>query len=53
VRGPATEGLPQNLPPPNLQTFGYAEVSEEGLFTVRIHDIDGAVLYEKILKPQH
>lgn len=52
VRGPATENLPQNLPPPNLQTFGYAEVSEDGRLTVRIHDIDGSVLYEKVLEPQ-
>jgi alkaline phosphatase D len=52
VRGPTTEGLPQNLPPPNLQTFGYAEIDEEGMFTIRIHDIDGAVLYEQILIPQ-
>jgi alkaline phosphatase D len=52
VRGPVTENLPQNLPPPNLQTFGYAEVGEDGRMTVRIHDIDGSVLYEKILEPK-
>jgi phosphodiesterase/alkaline phosphatase D-like protein len=53
VRGPATENLSQNLPPPNLQTFGHDEVSEDGRFTVRIHDIDGSVLYEKVLEPQN
>jgi alkaline phosphatase D len=52
VRAPSTEGLPQNSPPPNLQSFGGVEVSETGQLTVRIHDITGVVLYEQVLDPQ-
>jgi alkaline phosphatase D len=52
LRAPSTQGLPQNLPPPNLQSFGAAQIDEDGRLTVRIHDVTGAVLYEKILDPQ-
>ncbi|WP_315789558.1 alkaline phosphatase D family protein [Fischerella sp. JS2] len=54
VRAPqtATSQLPQNLPPPNLHSFGLAEVNSQGQLLVRIHDITGKVLYEKLLNPQ-
>ncbi len=52
VRAPSTEGLPANSPPPNLQSFGAVEVSETGRLTVRIHDVTGAVLYEKAMDPK-
>jgi alkaline phosphatase D len=52
VRAPSTEGLPQNSPPPNLQSFGAVEVSEDGVFTVRIHDLSGDVLFEKVMSPK-
>jgi alkaline phosphatase D len=51
LRAPSTEGLPQNLPPPNLQSFGVVDVDLAGVLTVRIHDASGAVLYEKELAP--
>jgi len=41
-----------NLPPPNNQFFGSAEVDEQSArLTVRIHDITGRVVYEKALNP--
>ncbi|MGJ5674487.1 MAG: alkaline phosphatase D family protein [Nostochopsis sp.] len=54
VRAPQTETsqLPQNLPPPNLHSFGLVEVNSQGQLIVRIHDITGKVLYEKVLEPQ-
>jgi alkaline phosphatase D len=51
LRAPSTEGLPQNLPPPNLQSFGAVDVNAAGVLTVRLHDASGAVLYEKKLEP--
>lgn len=42
-----------NLPPPHNQFFGSAEVdSKTAQFTVRIHDITGKVVYEKVLEPK-
>jgi alkaline phosphatase D len=52
VRGPSTEGIGQNSPPPNLHSFGVAEVSKDGELSVRIHDITGEVLFEKVFQPQ-
>lgn len=50
VRAPSTEGLPMNLPPPNLQSFGHMTVSESGdKLTAKLVDVTGAILYEKIL----
>lgn len=41
-----------NLPPPYNQFFGSAEVDGETAdLTVRIHDITGKVVYEKVLNP--
>lgn len=52
LRASGTEGHPvQNLPPPNLQSFGSVTVGQEGSLTVRIHDITGAVLYERRMMP--
>lgn len=51
MQAPSTEGLPQNLPPPNLQSFGAVDVGENGGLRVRLHDASGAVLYEKTLEP--
>jgi alkaline phosphatase D len=52
LRAPSTEGLPQNAPPPYLQSFGAFEVSRQGELTVRIHDITGEILYEEQLQPK-
>jgi hypothetical protein len=49
VRAPGTEGLPQNLPPPNLASFGHVAVSADGEMTVKLIDVTGEVLYEKVL----
>jgi alkaline phosphatase D len=52
-RDPGTEGFATvNLPPPNLQSFGWMEIAKSGQLTARIYDITGAVIYEKILTPQ-
>jgi alkaline phosphatase D len=50
--GSETPQLPQNSPPPNFHSFGSAEVNRQGQLTVRIHDITGKVLYEKVLEPE-
>ncbi len=53
LRAPSTEGFTiQNLPAPNLHSFGAAEVAADGQFTVRIQDISGAGLFEKTLWPE-
>jgi alkaline phosphatase D len=53
LRAPSTENLKsRNLPPPTLQSFGAAEVTADGKLILRIHDITGAVLYEKTLSPK-
>jgi alkaline phosphatase D len=53
LRVPSTEDFTiQNLPPPNLHSFGAAEVTADGKLIVRIHDISGAVLFEKTLAPE-
>ncbi len=53
LRAPGTEGFKtQNLPPPNLQSFGEVAIGKDGDLTVRIHDITGTVLYERTLKPR-
>ncbi len=51
VRGPGTEGLPPNSPPPYLQSFGMVEVSESGVMTVKLVDITGEILFEKVMAP--
>lgn len=51
VRAPGTEGLGINLPPPNLQSFGHAMVSEDGsVMTVKLIDVTGEVLFEKVME---
>ncbi|MCX7592832.1 MAG: alkaline phosphatase D family protein [Fischerella sp.] len=50
--GTETPQLPQNSPPPNFHSFGSAEVNRQGQLTVKIHDITGKVLYEKVLEPE-
>lgn len=55
VRGPATLGLPQNLPPTrtDLQFFGLAEVDGASAeLTMQIRDITGKLVYEKVLQPE-
>jgi alkaline phosphatase D len=53
LRAPSTAGFTiQNLPPPHLQSFGAAEVTKEGRLVIRIHEVTGAVLFEKLLQPQ-
>lgn len=52
VRAPGTEDLPINLPPPHLQSFGHAMVSADGTLTVKLIDITGKVLYEKVMEPE-
>jgi hypothetical protein len=49
VRAPGTEDLPQNLPPPNLASFGHVAVSGAGELTVKLIDVTGEVLYQKVL----
>jgi alkaline phosphatase D len=51
LRAPSTQGLPQNLPPPHLQSFGAIEMNEAGQLTVRLIDITGESLFEKVLGP--
>jgi len=51
VRGPATEGIGQNSPPPHLQSFGLVEVSSDGQLGVKLMDISGAILFEKKMLP--
>jgi alkaline phosphatase D len=51
--GTQTPPLPVNAPPPNFQSFGSAEVDGNGWLTVRIHDVTGKVLYEKLLRPEY
>lgn len=53
LRAPGTEGFTvQNLPPPNLQSFGAVSVDDDGELTVRIHDITGTLLYERQMIPK-
>jgi alkaline phosphatase D len=53
LRAPSTEGFTiQNLPPPNLHSFGTAEITANGKLIMRIHDISGAVLFEKTFAPE-
>jgi len=51
LRAPSTESIGQNTPPPHLQSFGLVEIAESGELTVKLIDITGAVLFEKILSP--
>ncbi|MFZ1852976.1 MAG: alkaline phosphatase D family protein [Nitrosomonas sp.] len=51
LRAPSTESIGQNTPPPYLQSFGLVEIAESGELTVKLIDITGAVLFEKILSP--
>ena len=51
LRAPGTEGIGANSPPPHLQSFGLVEISEEGALTVKLIDITGAVLFEKMMLP--
>lgn len=51
VRGPSTEGIAQNSPPPNLQSFGAVEIDENGELTVKLVDINGTVLYQQTMSP--
>ncbi|MBK9662594.1 MAG: alkaline phosphatase D family protein [Nitrosomonas sp.] len=51
LRAPGTEGIGQNAPPPHLQSFGMVEISKGGVLTVKLMDITGAVLFEKIMQP--
>ncbi len=53
VRAPGTQNLPLNLPPPYFQFFGAMEIdARTAQLTARIHNIDGAVVYEKVLNPE-
>ena len=52
ARGPATEGLPPNTPPPHLQSYGSIEVTDGGQLIARLHNIDGSILFEKKLRPK-
>jgi phosphodiesterase/alkaline phosphatase D-like protein len=48
VLAPATEGFKgQNLPPPYLQSFGYASVSANGELSLSLMGINGDELYSK------
>lgn len=53
--GPLTKGFERwaNLPPQqsDLQSFGYAEVSEEGVLDIKLMTIAGEVMYEQRLEP--
>jgi hypothetical protein len=49
VQALGTEGLPQNMPPPNLASFGHVAVSSAGELTVKLIEITGEVLYQKVL----
>ncbi len=51
ARGPATEGLPPNTPPPHMQSFGVVEVDADGRFHVKLVDVTGKTLYERELLP--
>lgn len=44
--------LPQNLPPPNLHSFGMIDLSHDGQLKVNFIDITGEVLYEKVIDPK-
>jgi uncharacterized surface protein with fasciclin (FAS1) repeats len=54
--GPLTLGYERwaNLPPSEirLQSFGHAEVKEDGRLAIKLIGIDGTVQYEKILTPE-
>lgn len=54
--GPLTLGYERwaNLPPSEirLQSFGHAEVKEDGKLEIKLIGIDGTVQYEKILTPE-
>lgn len=52
LRAPGTEGIGQNSPPPHLQSFGLAEIRKDGILTIKLIDITGAVLFEKTMSPQ-
>ena len=47
ARGPTTLGLPGNIPPPTLSTFGQILLTASGDLTLRIVDITGAILHSK------
>lgn len=51
VRAPDTEGLSQNLPPLNLQSFGLMKIDGEGILTVKLVDVTGSVLFIKSMSP--
>ncbi|MCB1935915.1 MAG: alkaline phosphatase D family protein [Nitrosomonas sp.] len=51
LRAPSTEGIGQNTPPPHLQSFGLIDIAENGDLTVKLIDITGEVLFEKIFSP--
>lgn len=52
VRNPVSAGFKsQNLPPPNLQSFGQITVSAQGALTAKLVDITGSILYQKTLQP--
>lgn len=47
ARGPSTTGLPANLPPPFLSSFGHVRLSAKGDLTISVLDITGLILYNK------
>jgi alkaline phosphatase D len=47
ARGPNTAGLPPNVPPPVLSSFGHFRITPKGDLTISIVDITGAILYNK------
>lgn len=51
VRAPSTEGLPANLPPPNLSSFGHVSISSAGVMMMSIIDVTGKPLYTKEFIP--
>ncbi len=52
VNGPDLQNLPQNTPPPYLQSFGIVDIDEEGTLSVKLIDITGELLFEKILNAE-
>jgi hypothetical protein len=55
--GPLTLGYERwaNLSPDTheLQSFGHASISEEGTLEIKLMGIDGSVMFEMILFPEH
>lgn len=51
ARGPATLGLPQNTPPPALQSFGAVAIAADGQLTLKLLDATGQVLFSTQLIP--